>query len=331
MTNGEEIPDKASVEMLSLGQCNLNITNCYSEWGEEDRANQLLKNIINTVTLATKMGLAGCTILRLVIATGDVPGEVAKWAKQLGESWRVSSEGAIGQTLTWGDGVPETTYAIIILSQDIALGLIDEDTELKTFALNTLIHELAHVHDYLLYLLKIGLEPSLIQGNWMSHRLFMARSLWGEYFADSIAYSYVKKHSFIKDYSYRDYITHGITLLKAAKEQINQEIFDYQSHRNIGQVWGVAENQLSGVFNQLGRSLALLISERDDIGNDININRFLEEVKSVSTGWEQVVHDLLDILAASGLRLEQNMLNQIAEQIDNGFRSVGLEPYKRNT
>ena len=76
--------------------------------------------------------------------------------------------------------------------------LIADDLEAKTFAIRILIHELAHVHDNLTYLHIFGSEPILQQGDWINHRQFIARSLWGEFFAESSAYLFVKKNFLAK-------------------------------------------------------------------------------------------------------------------------------------
>jgi hypothetical protein len=50
------------------------------------------------------------------MVAGDFMNEVTQWAKQLGETWRVSSQGAVGQTFIWGDGLAKSTYAVIIIN-----------------------------------------------------------------------------------------------------------------------------------------------------------------------------------------------------------------------
>lgn len=322
MLKTSPIYNKQFIETMPLGKCDLSISNGYTLWSEEGRANRLSESIINTIHSAIEQGIGGCAILRLAIATGDFSNEVLRWSKQLGETWRVSSEGAVGQTFTWGDGQVESTFAIIILSQDIGLGIIAEDEDAKTFAQGILIHELAHVHDNICYLHNFGLEPILQQGNWISHRLFIARSLWGEFFAESVAYPYTKGSDFSEN------IRLCITLLKDATNQVNEETIAFLTHQNAGKVWGVAEHKLSAVFNHFGRTLALLLADRQVNGSDKEIDRFLVAVNSVSPKWEQIVYCLLNVLSISGQQLELNTLDCIGEQIDNGFRLVGLEPYK---
>ena len=238
MQNEPVVYDKAFVEMMPLGKCDLSILNGYALWAEEDRAKRLSECIINTMHSALDIGIGGCAILRLVIATGDFPNLVAGWGKQLNEIWRVSSQGAVGQTFTWGDGQATSTYAIIILAQDIALGLIADDKEANNFALCTLIHELAHVHDNLYYLHNIGSEPTLQQGDWISHRLFFARSLWGEFFAESIAFPYFK----ISDLS--ENVAYSITLLKDATKEVSKETIAFISHQHAGKVWASCGTQI---------------------------------------------------------------------------------------
>jgi hypothetical protein len=313
--------DKASVEKMLVGECNLQIANGYSLWQEENRANQLSECIINVINNANDAGIGCCGILRLVVVPDNFSNEVMKWSTQLGESWRESSNGAVGQTLVWGDGKAESTFAVIILSQEIALGLVSDNRESEDFAFGVLIHELAHVHDNFICLTIYGPGPSLQQGNWASHRQFFAKSLWGEFFAETRTYPY------IKDSELSEITSYSITLLNNAIEEINKEITAFQTHKEVGKVWAVAENKLSAVFNHFGRSLALLISDELGKGNKSLEEKFFAEINLVSKDWAQIINTLFDILNASEMLPSPDILEQICEVVDDGFRCVGLEPY----
>jgi len=307
---------------MSLGSFTLSIHNGSAVWGEEDRGKRLSDVILKIIEHAKELEIGGCLILRLVVVTGDFVNETTEWNKQLDEVWRVSSEGAVGQTLTWGNGQPDSTYSIIILSQDIALGLVEGDTQLQALGTGIFIHELAHVHDNIRYLYNFGPEPVPKQGDWISYRQFIARSTWAEFFAEGYVYPYVKNYFFDEN------VSHAITLLQNAQRQIEQEILAFQSHQDVRKVWALAVDKLSSVFNQFGRSLSLLLSAQQDGEDNNQIEKFFEEVDDVSQAWRQVVQQLLDELIAANQKLEQDSFNRIGGIVDQGFRAMGLEPYR---
>ena len=324
MTNDKpEVYNKELVEKLSPGTLILSIHNGGSFWGEEERARRLSDIIVDKVKHAEELGIGECKILRLVVVTGDYVGEITEWNKQLDEAWRAPSEGAIAQTLTWGDGQPLTTYSVIILHQAIALGLVESEDETKATSEGTLIHELAHVHDNIRHLSKIGPQPVPKQGDWISYRQFIARSIWGEFFSEMVAYPYVKDH-------YLDeYIDHGINMLHNAISDVKQEMLAFQSHRDAHEVWAVAVDKLSAVFNQLGRCLGLLVSAQRMDDNNNQIDQFAHGIGEISKDWEQVVRQLIKKLANIEREFEEEKFNNLGEVVDQGFRTVDLEPYDK--
>jgi len=317
--------DKALIENIPFGAINLSIHNGYSIWGENENGNRLLEIVLKLIQNSNDMGIVLCSILRQVIVTCDISILVKELGNQLNEPWRVSSDGVIGQALFWGDGTIESTFGVIIISQDIAVDLISENSGVKDLALGLLIHELAHIHDYFYYLINYGPNPTPTQDDWASHRLFFARSLWGEYFAESVAYPYLKTISFQHN------IDLSVRLIENGVKQIKNEIFAFGSHKIVAKVWAKAEFELSSVFNQLGRSLALLVSDKMITGNEDIINHFLFEIYSISSDWEQIIRNLLIVLETSEQKLDQRIIDSIGEQVDNAFRIVGLEPYKNKS
>ena len=117
-------------------------------------------------------------------------------------------------------------------------------------------------------------------------------------------------------------------MLKDAIQKVNEETLAFQTHKNAGKVWAVAENKLSSVFNHLGRSLALLLSDQQVNKSSHQVDQFFARINLVSQKWGQIVRRLLDAFTMSGKQLGPNTLDQIGEIVDDGFRSVGLEPYK---
>jgi len=320
------IYDKASTEKIPYRKFILSLTKYYPIWLQENRVERLKNIIEDTFQNEVKiLGITDCLILRLVVVTGDFQNEVSEWSKQLGEEWRVSSTGAIGQSLTWGDGQPETTYSIIILSQDVALGLLEENPEVHNLSFGTLIHELAHIHDEMRYLCNIDPDPILKPQDWSSIRLFFAKSTWGEFFAEATAFPY------LKNIDSNNYIGLCIDSLKDAIQTIFEETNAYKTHKIAGKVWKVASNKLSSVFNHLGRCLGYLHIAQQDAGNNNQIEQFLQEIYNLSPVWKNTTNCLYKELLNVNDRFNCDSFSHLSDVIDQSFRCVGLEPYKDPT
>lgn len=315
--------NKASVEATPLGTYNVAIYGS-SVWAEENRAQRLNDVILTLVQSTRELGIGGASILRLIVITADYPGEVARWSQELDEEWRVPSEGAVGQTLTWGNGEPDSSYSIIILAEAEAICLVEGDAELQSVATGLLIHELAHVHDDFHYLFTFGSMPPLRPGDWISIRHFIAQSTWGEFFAETAAYPY------LRDYGLQDQLDHALTLLSDSRREIEQEISAFQLHQDVHRVWAVAVDKLSAVFNQFGRVLSLLYFTRVESESDERFDRFLVSTRDVSVAWEHLLHELLDelLILEERERWGDDSFDRLGEIVDQGFRIVDLEPYE---
>ena len=101
----------------------------------------------------------------------------------------------------------------------------------------------------------------------------------------------------------------------------------FQLHRTAGKVWAVAENQLSIVFNHLGRTLAILLSDERVRNNKALTEKFIAELNLISSDWAQISYNLMDIFKTSEMLPSPDILEEIGEIVDKGFRAIGLEPY----
>ncbi len=317
MTNdSHEVYDKAAVENIPFGRLALSMNNVSSVWNN-DRA-KTLYDIMHEIIESVREEIIGSWILRLVVVTSDYVTEVNKWRQELNEAWIAPSEGAIGQTLVWGNGHPKTTWAVIVLSEQVAEALLKVD--IVAFGKQVFIHELAHVHDDLYYLQYIGSLPTSA-GDWANLRQFIARSVWAEYFSESFAYLQVKD-----DFNFDENVSYTIPLLQKARMEIEREVLALQTHRDTSKVWAVAVDHLSAAFNQLGRSLGLLVAHQQVNGDSGQLEDFFEKTDGVSQAWGQIARKLLDEFVNARPLSGLEGFNVIGELIDDGFRAFGLEP-----
>ncbi len=316
-------PTKELIETIPLGNFMLYI-NGSSIWGVEDNLEKLsskLNNIWRQSMHNTR--IFACGILRYVGVTSDVKSEVSRWAEQLGENWKITSDQAVGQTFTWGDGEPETTYAVVLLSEVIALALLEESNE----PVRTFIHELAHIHDNFRFIRTFGHSPIIVPGEWETIRQFLAHSTWAEFYAESTAFSDAAEDMI------SPYITYTVALLDKAISLIQNESISYKTHLNLGLVWATALEQLSGVFNQFGRTLGLIFSQTQlDDGHVKQLYLFFDEVTSLSKKWGEVAsqlhHELIKLNEIT--QWQSEAFGILSNMVDNGFRACGLEPYVPN-
>jgi hypothetical protein len=312
--------NRETVETIPFGNLTLSIIGS-ALWAEEDRARRLNDTITDIINLVDEEGrIPASHVLRLLVVASDFPTEVAKWQQQLGQAEGISSENTAGKTLSWGSGEPESTYSVITLSEGVALGLIEGDTKLKSIAIQTLIHELAHVHTDYLFLRLFG-PPSLEQSDWAGIRQFIALSTLAEFFSESIALLYVEDYEF-----FEEFVSLGTTILQDAQQQIEQGILTFQKDRDIVQLWKLAVYELSKAFNQLGRSIGYLAAARH-AGNDC-FNQFFEDVNRLSPLWESVVGQLVDELdtLANQENWDLDSFNGLYDIIEQGFLAAGIQP-----
>lgn len=315
------LPDKQLVENISLGTFAISIQGS-QVWAESDKV-QLLQDVLirNWVQAVNSDLIPHCSVLRLIVVASDFTNEVAKWSALLEENWRVSSDGAVGQTFVWGDGKHITTYAVVILSEEIALGFIND----VSFSSEVLLHEFAHIHNDFLYLNYFGALPKIKPGDWRTVREFIAYSVWGEYFAESIVYrNYDSEQP-------EENIQHAIVLLKNALVRIKDEITLFQRTKEVTPVWATAINTLSSAFNHFGRVLGYFSSTKQRSKPAPNEYDLYKNISEISNEWEQIIKQLSYELTrlSSENAWQSDKFEPLGQIIDNVFRNVGFEPYKR--
>src|SRR5258708_27035625 len=254
--------DKVSVEQISLGSLSLAI-NGSTIWGEENRAQRLLDYISSVrEDLITKEQIPACSLLRLVSVTNDITAEIGRWQRQLGEPVLTSTDElgeVVGKTLTWGDGEPESTFAVIILAEGMALGMLEEgSSEAKSLCVGMLAHELTHVHDYYRQIRTFGKDHLVYAADWGNLCREIAINMWSEFHAESVAYSYAG------ELDSDSQVLLAVNYVRKSTQDIQRAIATYRLDRDMPAVWSFVTSTLSKTLNQVGTAMGLFSSRYDD-------------------------------------------------------------------
>lgn len=320
-----ELYDKKAVEAIPLGSWVLSISG--SEfWVENDRG-QLLNNIIKRLLekVPHETQAAASRLLRLVSVTNDLHAEVRRWGEELGrpQFTTILGDAVTGaKTLLWGSGKLDSTYAIIVLFDWVAAGMLQSD-DFKTNDQNFegyFVHELAHIHDSYLNLLYFGESPEILNDDWIGIRQAIAEAAWGEFFAESIAYPYFLKPCFKRE------LTLTLTLFQDALWDIERAVLEYEYNREISNIWPLSTSRISNIFNQFGRLLGFIYTA-SLAGNDY-VSELIKKINEISPRWGTIVRHLNQHLRQIITQKERNIstFSDLAEVVEDGFKACGLFP-----
>jgi hypothetical protein len=309
---------KTSVESLPFGTFSVSIHGCQL-WAEDNQANKFCARLGELFQIAVADVSIQPTALRLVTVSNEFPTEVAYWQDQLSEPCGVTSNAAgtaVGKTLVWGGSEVQQMYGVIVLDEPIAFGILKGLSVAET----TFMHELAHVDDSAMQLLEFGEEPSLKSSDWNGIRKAISRSTWSEFFAEAAAYRFCKTSRVEEAH------TRGLEMLKECLRTIQLAICNYRTSRNLGELWQSAGNDLSIAFNQIGRSLGVMVEARADPPG--GLPNFANELGRLAAGWDTVVVDLARELSALTRveRFQQKDFVAIESIVERGFNLAGLFP-----
>lgn len=282
----DSLPTRTSVESIPLGSPILSLAGDDIVWNEHNRRERL-SNAIASVIGETREIIPGSSILRLVVIPADFQAEVIRWQRELGQR-EGTTDGmygvAHGKSMMWGDGGIESTYGIVILSADVVLSSVAEETLLPLLK-GIFCHELAHLHEDFVYL-QIHKQPHSDKcESWRELQSIMAYQAWSEFFADSIAYRY------LKHWNLEDLVLGSISTLLEAKQSITQEIAEYRCGHNLDQLWVKAQEASGHGFSQLAKSAGLIIAGQSD---DTDLSKALiEESSKLGVDWLQLIENIL--------------------------------------
>jgi hypothetical protein len=261
--------------------------------------------------------------LRLVVVTCDIQGEIARWQRQLERpvSITANAEGVTaGKCLLWGSGDPENTYAIVIISEEIGIALVNGEYLSGSRARALIVHELAHIHDNYNHLRVFGRTEPPMNDDWGGIRHAIAIAAWGEYFAESIAAPY------FNDDASELQVTFVVELVSGCLHRTRQAISEFRSHGDIGVLWQVAGDEISNMFCHFGRVIGLMwkMYPNDDAVSD----QLFDAIYRLSRSWGQVVRQLdreLNAIAGQHEWDSQTCLS-LEGVVARGFNASGLYP-----
>lgn len=279
MTN--KVFDMVAVETeLPLGTFTLSLHQVSDFWNIGDRF-QKLSDIFRQIVkqLIDEKILFGVSLLRLVIVTPNLPQVAQDWGRQLGKSGETTQHElgqVVGKMYLWGDAKPETTFAIIILQENLVTGFLAEDAYSQEAAKHMFVHEIAHIDTEYLYLSWFGSE---LPDEWTYIHRSLAHRIWGEFHAEFIAYS-VSNDPILKE----SVEVYGKMLIQAIKD-IREEILRYRIHADVNRLFKFTGDLVFVLAAQMGRCLGALHATAD---SRTNIEKFLNDMTSISECWRDV-------------------------------------------
>jgi len=319
-----EVYTKEKVESIPFGNLSVSITGS-NYWTASDRVHHLTDTISLLLEDAyIRASIPACALLlRLVVVTCDIQGEITHWQRQLERPVAITknAEGmTAGKCLVWGSGDIEATFAVIIVSEEIGVDLVNDEETLRNSAKALLVHELAHIHDDFIHLDTFGRSEPPMNNDWHGIQHAIAIATWGEYFAESIAAPY------FKDETSKLQMTLFFELINGCLHRIQQAISEYQSHDDIVVLWQVAGGEISNMFCHFGRVIGLLRSMYPD--DNTVLEQVFDTIFKLSRSWGQVARRLdleLNTIAGQHKWDSQTFLG-LEDVVARGFNSSGLYP-----
>lgn len=318
-----DVYTKKRVEGIPLGSFLVSIMGL-NDWALSDRVQRLaeaLSLLIEDVSL--RPVIPACNLLRLFIVTYDIQKEIAHWQEQLEKpvSMTDNAEGVTaGKCLFWGSGNPESTYAVVIVSEGIGINLIEGEEPAKGLSKALIVHEFSHIQDDYTHLKIFGPIDPPMNDDWFGIRRAIAIASWGEYFAESIAAPYYN------DKEYEIQVNDIVKFFSAGWNRIKQAISEYRNHGNIGILWQIAGDELSNIFNHFGRILGLIRKIFPD--NKGISSKIFTDIFSLSPSWGQIVRHLdleLNMIAGQPEWNSQTFL-RLEKVVEEGFNASGFYP-----
>jgi hypothetical protein len=243
-------------------------------------------------------GLREIVILRAIVFAENFGAEVAKWQTALGlpvghTNDAIGSAG--GKTLTWGDGRPETTYAVIIALAGIGGAFVCGDALAK----GMLVHELAHiVDDY--HLIRENLKEAAPAAHDLPRVVrFVASNIRAEAFAEIAAGPYWPPDRLATS------VNLTLDMAKVAYEQSGLAIAKWREDRDTWKLWVGILGPVSTFCAQLGRVIGLLSASKESA--DSESKRLLESLEEIDPFLVRIYGEMkvacLNLLATEHLSL----------------------------
>lgn len=307
-------------EKNMLGSWTLSINNGSSCWENPDNVQKINRLFLSLFEELSKK-LPALIVLRAIVVTPDVIQEYDRLLEETERKARVDLPRAglvIGKVLTWGSCENlENYFALIVINEGVCISSVfEDDSESKCM----IAHELAHIAEgYVTRNVKGNEKEDIYQHEWEKIRFSKAANVYSEFFAQIIAYPYYTNKNILQKH-----INYAIALLDSATVFLNHEITKYRKSADMGRLWPISVSELSRVFDQIGRSIGLLVCI-DYEENESSWNTFIEQVKEVNPSWVAVIEEFRSALLAID-KIEQDSFNPLCEAINHGFIAAGLAP-----
>ena len=316
-----ELLTRSSVESTQGGGLTISLVNVANGWAEEQRLPRL-QNAIASVIDEVQTLIPFWAVTRLIEVASDFQSEVVRWQRELGEPEGVTIGEygeAHGKVLVWGDGGLESTYAVVILSEPIALSFIEGEIRNQAYSRAVLGHELAHVHDEFVYRRVFHQPPPHDQGSWTGLCHTLAYITWSEFFANFTAYRFHKQLGIDGD------VLRPAALIRHITLETSKRISFYRLDADMPKLWFPSLGDMSQLFAQSARSLGLLVVAQ--IGGHDRLSELFASCDQISLDWGQVVRQLVEEFQ---INLKEpwsaKMLCGIEKVIEDAFHLVGLYP-----
>jgi len=306
-------------EKNNIGTFTLTITNGSSFWNKSEnlkRLNGILVILYNKI--AEK--IPTLAVLRAIVVTSDVLSEYDRLLEGTTRRSRVNAprEGILaGKVLTWGKReTDENYYAAIVLDEKICIAAFEDDNEGKAM----IVHELAHVAEgFITRNIRGSKSEDIYNHEWEKIKYSKATTVYSEFFAQIMAYSYYPNKEVLQDH-----IDHAITFLRSVTDFLSSEIAKYRWHADMNRFWPLTVSELSRVFDQIGRSIGLLVCI-DDENNEAAWKSFIDQIEAINSSWVPVMEEFKYALLTIN-NFEGNSFDPLCDAIDHGFNATGLIP-----
>lgn len=308
------------LEEMQFGSWQLSISGSADIWSNQDNVKKLntrLKSIYDEI----QAKLPGVCVLKAVIISNNFREDVFKYQRALGYSTELSdcSDGYVaGKTLRWGNGDIEKTYAIIIHPEEVAVGIV-KDLSLCSAAF---AHELGHVFEGLLLRNFYRIDDRIIYAHqWNELRESIAQSVFGEFFAQIIAFPYMDKEE------HQGHVMLAVDVLRSTLKNMEHEISKYRISHELNYLWSYTLEKNGFLYSQFGRSLGIVqqLSKGDESDAKI-IAGFYKALEAINPKWSELVEQLLVALDIKEELDPKKLFSEIGVAIENGFDLIGVIP-----
>lgn len=146
----------------------------------------------------------------------------------------------------------------VVLDAGVAFGIIDSDRARRDLCIDTVMHELCHVHDYCRMQTLLGHEFLVRQIEGLDHHVFSsAEAAWSEYFANRYSNSACSSLDM-----HPKYLAQVVPEIVAA---IQEAILAYRTHAQLGELLPFCEKKIRFLFQSFGYAAGRLAAHQTSL------------------------------------------------------------------